>query len=267
MAHEKNHDYHILNPSIWPFMGAAGAFIMLFGAVLMISPNVENNQPWMFLIGLVMVLYVMFAWWSDVVNESHVGDHTPVVRIGLRYGFIMFIMSEVMFFSAWFWTFFKHALYPMEQGSGGVWPPVGIETFDPWHLPLINTLILLCSGAACTWAHHALVHENNRRDLVYGLVVSIVLGVLFTILQAYEYSHAAFGFSGNIYGASFFMATGFHGAHVIIGTIFLTVCLVRALKGHFTPEKHIGFEAAAWYWHFVDVVWLFLFAAVYIWGG
>lgn len=263
MAHAKNHDYHILNPSIWPFIGAVGGFVMLFGAVLWM----KDSGPWMFLIGLAAVLYVMFAWWSDVIEESQEGDHTPVVQIGLRYGFIFFIMSEVMFFAAWFWSFFKHALYPMETFSEGQWPPPSIETFDPWHLPLINTLILLCSGAAATWAHHALVHENNRRDLKNGLILAIVLGLIFTVFQAYEYSNAAFGFAGNIYGANFFMATGFHGAHVIIGTIFLFICLLRAYRGHFTPEKHIGFEAAAWYWHFVDVVWLFLFASIYIWGG
>jgi cytochrome c oxidase subunit 3 len=175
-----------------------------------------------------------------------------------------------MFFAAWFWNFFKNALYPMTEGYpavDGVWPPVGIETFDPWHLPIINTLILLCSGAAATWAHHAIAHENNRKDLVRGLILAIALGVMFTVFQAFEYSEAAFGFSGNIYGGTFFMATGFHGFHVIVGTIFLTVCLIRALNGHFTPEHHMGFEAAAWYWHFVDVVWLFLFAAVYVWGG
>ena len=277
MAHAKNHDYHVLPPSIWPFLGALGAFIMLFGAVLMISPRLSSDsalsQPWLFLIGLVMVLYVMFAWWTDVVKEGQGIDHTPVVRIGLRYGFIMFIMSEVMFFAAWFWTFFKHRMYPMGPESpwvDGLWlhMPDGtvIETFDPWHLPLINTLVLLLSGCAVTWAHHALVHENNRKDMINGLAIAVVLGVSFTFLQAYEYSHAAFGFRDNIYGAAFFMATGFHGVHVIIGTIFLAVCLFRAMKGHFTPERHVGFEAAAWYWHFVDVVWLFLFAAVYVWG-
>ncbi len=268
MAHEKNHDYHILPPSIWPFLGALSGFVMLFGAVLWM----KESLPWLFFIGLVGVLYVMFAWWSDVVAESQAGDHTPVVRLGLRYGFILFIMSEVMFFAAWFWSFFKHAIYPMHPEGispmvDGVFPPAGIETFDPWHLPLINTLVLLCSGAAATWAHHALAHENNRKDLVNGLALAIALGIFFTFLQAYEYSHAAFGFAGNIYGANFFMATGFHGAHVIIGTIFLAVCLFRALKGHFTPEKHVGFEAAAWYWHFVDVVWLFLFASIYVWGA
>ena len=269
MAHEKNHDYHIIDPSIWPFVGAVSAFVMLFGAVLWMNAS----GPWLFLIGFAGVLYVMFAWWSDVVAESNNGmDHTPVVRIGLRYGFIMFIMSEVMFFAAWFWSFFKHAIYPMDpEGNSpaidGVWPPAGIETFDPWHLPLINTLILLCSGAAATWAHHALVHENNRKDMANGLILAVVLGAIFTVLQAYEYGHAAFGFAGNIYGANFFMATGFHGFHVIIGTIFLFVCYLRLRAGHFTPEKHIGFEAAAWYWHFVDVVWLFLFAAIYVWGA
>ena len=273
MAHVKNHDYHILPPSLWPFLGATAAFIMLVGAVAWMKgievSGIAITGPWMFLIGFVGVLYVMFGWWADVVNEGEEGDHTPVVRIGLQYGFILFIISEVMFFVAWFWAFFKNALYPMGPESpikDGVWPPEGITTFDPWHLPLINTLILLLSGVAVTWAHHALVHENNRRDLVNGLILAIGLGVIFTFMQAYEYSHAAFGFAGNIYGATFFMATGFHGFHVIIGTIFLTVCLIRALKGHFTPEKHVGFEAAAWYWHFVDVVWLFLFAAIYVWG-
>ena len=252
MAHAKNHDYHILPPSIWPFIAAVAAFVMLFGSVLWM----HDHGPWIFLAGLVGVLYVMFGWWSDVVAESRVGDHTPVVQIGLKYGFILFIMSEVMFFFAWFWSFFKHAIYP----------PAGIETFDPWHLPLINTLILLCSGAAVTWAHHALVHENNRKDMKWGLIIGIALGFIFTLFQAYEYSHAAFGFSGSVYAANFFMATGFHGAHVVIGTIFLFVCLLRLMRGDFTPNKHVGFEAAAWYWHFVDVVWLFLFAAIYVWG-
>ena len=268
MAHEKNHDYHILKPSILPFLGALSAFIMFFGAVLWM----KGSAPYMFAIGLIGVLYTMFDWWKEVVKESHEGDHTPVVVLGLRYGVILFITSEVMFFFAWFWAFFKNALYPMSDNYpavNGFWPPAGIETFDPWHLPLINTLILLCSGAAATWAHHAIAHENNRKDLVNGLILAIVLGLLFTFFQAFEYSEAAFAFGSgeSVYGGVFFMATGFHGFHVIVGTIFLAVCLIRALKGHFTPERHVGFEAAAWYWHFVDVVWLFLFISVYIWGG
>ncbi len=181
---------------------------MLFGAVLWMHGSGPWHGPDR---ALSLVLYVMLRWWSDVVHESNAGDHTPVVRIGLRYGFILFIMSEVMFFSAWFWTFFKHAMYPMgprQPAVGRRLAAAGIETFDPWHLPLINTLILLCSGAAATWAHHALVHENNRKDMINGLMLAILLGVMFTAFQAYEYSHAAFGFAGNIYGATFFMATG-----------------------------------------------------------
>ena len=265
MAHAKDHDYHILNPSIWPLIGSVGGFVMLFGAVLWM----HDITPYLFWIGLVAVLYTMFGWWSEVVAESRVGDHTPVVRIGLRYGFIMFIMSEVMFFFAWFWAFFKPAIYPMNEYVGSEYVPPEVYAVDAFHLPLINTLILLLSGCAVTWAHHALVHNNNRKDLINGLAISIVLGVAFTALQAYEYGqllHEGWNFGGDWFYSAFYMATGFHGAHVIIGTIFLAVCLVRAIKGDFTPEKHVGFEAAAWYWHFVDVVWLFLFFAVYIWG-
>src|SRR6185295_13771976 len=223
--------------------------------------------PLVFAAGAIGVLYTMMAWWRDVINEAeHKHDHTRVVQISHRYGMILFIASEVMFFVAWFWAYFSTALFPADvhhvartELLGGVWPPKGIETFDPWHLPLLNTLILLTSGTTVTWAHHALLH-NDRKGLKWGLALTVALGVLFTSIQAYEYSHAAFAFNrdhgGNIYGSTFFMATGFHGFHVIIGTIFLAVCLLRALKGHFRPEKHFGFEAAAWYWHFVDVVWL-----------
>src|SRR5207245_11501086 len=199
--------------------------------------------------------------------------HVSVVQISHRYGMILFIASEVMFFVAWFWAYFNSALFPAdlheltrEQLFGGVWPPKGIVTFNPWHLPLLNTLILLTSGTTVTWAHHALL-ENDRQDLKWGLILTIVLGLSFTGVQAYEYMHATFAFKGHIYGATFFMATGFHGAHVIIGTIFLCVCLLRALAGQFTPRQHLGFEFAAWYWHFVDVVWLFLFTCIYVYGA
>lgn len=265
MAHAKNHDYHILRPSIWPLISAIATAFMLGGAAVWM----KGMTPFIFIAGLIGVLYSMFGWWSDVVAEGEGGEYTPVIRIGLRYGFLLFIMSEVMFFVAWFWSFFKHAMYPMGPLSpavDGIWPPAGIETFDPWHLPLINTVILLLSGVTLTWAHHALVHDNNRKDMRSGLILTVLLGALFTVFQVYEYSHAAFGLAGNIYGANFFMATGFHGFHVFVGTIFLLVCLIRLQKGHFTQENHAGFEAAAWYWHFVDVVWLFLFAAIYIWG-
>ncbi|MEC7551201.1 MAG: cytochrome c oxidase subunit 3 [Pseudomonadota bacterium] len=268
-AHAKKHDYHLVNPSPWPFVGSLSAFILAVGAVLYF----HDSGPWVMLIGLMGVLYTMVSWWRDVIIEANSGDHTPVVQLHHRYGMILFIASEVMFFVAWFWAYFDASLYPGEaiqfsrtELTGGHWPPDGIETFDPWHLPLINTLILLTSGTTVTWAHHALL-EDNREELKWGLILTVGLGALFTVFQVYEYQHAAFGFSGHIYGATFFMATGFHGFHVIVGTIFLLVCLLRALNGGFTPNQHFGFEAAAWYWHFVDVVWLFLFVVIYIIGA
>ncbi len=269
-AHAKNHDYHLVDPSPWPIFGAFSAFVMMVGGVLFM----HGVTPWLFVLGLLMVLFTMLAWWRDVVREAEYGGyHTPVVQLHLRYGMILFIASEVMFFVAWFWAFFDASLFPNEaiqysrvEALGGTWPPEGIPPFDPWHLPLLNTLILLTSGTTITWAHHALL-ENNRGALKWGLVLTIVLGMIFTSVQAYEYGHAEFAFDGSIYGATFFMATGFHGLHVIIGTIFLIVCLIRVLAGHFTPTHHFGFEAAAWYWHFVDVVWLFLFACIYVWGS
>ncbi len=265
MAHAKNHDYHILPPSIWPLLGALFGFAMLFGAVLWM----HSITPYLFWIGLAGVLYTMFGWWADVVHESHAGDHTPVVQIGLRYGFILFIMSEVMFFAAWFWSVFKHLMYSMSDYEGSEYVIPVIYPVDPFSLPLINTVILLLSGCTITWAHHALVHGNVRKDLIAGLALTVALGIAFTALQAYEYMellHEGWKFGEDIFYSNFFMATGFHGFHVIIGTIFLIVCLVRAKRGDFTPKQHVGFEAAAWYWHFVDVVWLFLFFVVYIWG-
>ena len=275
-AHAKNHDYHIINPSPWPLIGAFSGFLMAFGAVFWmkgLSLGGLAVGPYVFGAGTLGVLYTMLSWWKDVTHEANSGDHTRVVQLHHRYGMIMFIASEVMFFVAWFWAYFEAALYTADpiqatrvEFTGGVWPPKGIEAFDPWHLPLLNTLILLTSGTTVTWAHHALLH-GDRKGLKYGLWLTIILGVLFTACQAYEYAHAHFGFSGSIYSATFFMATGFHGAHVIIGTIFLAVCLLRAYAGDFTPKQHLGFEFAAWYWHFVDVVWLFLFAAIYVWGA
>jgi cytochrome c oxidase subunit 3 len=230
--------------------------------------------PIIFTVGVLGILYTMLSWWSDVINEAeHKGNHTRVVQMHHRYGMIMFIASEVMFFVAWFWAFFDSSIYAGEEKAflrhaftGGHWPPTGIEVFDPWHLPLLNTLILLTSGTTVTWAHHALLH-NDRQGLKQGLWLTVILGLVFTCVQAYEYAHAPFSFGGHIYGATFFMATGFHGFHVIIGTIFLAVCLLRASRGHFTPKQHLGFEFAAWYWHFVDVVWLFLFVSIYLWGS
>ncbi len=274
--HAKNHDYHLVNPSPWPFVGSLSAFVMAVGAVMAMKGMAIGGLKagtFIFGAGLIGVLFTMAGWWRDVIKESHGGDHTRVVQMHHRYGMIMFIASEVMFFVAWFWAYFDASLFSSEQINyarseitGGHWPPKGIEVFDPWHLPLFNTLILLLSGTTVTWAHHALLHDD-RKGMKQALWLTVALGALFTCVQAYEYSHAAFGFKGNIYGATFFMATGFHGFHVLIGTIFLGICLMRTYAGDFTPTKHLGFEFAAWYWHFVDVVWLFLFVSIYLWGS
>src|SRR6185312_740658 len=270
----KNHDYHLVNPSPWPALGSLSAFVLAVGGIIFMRTRTSDApDPWIMLIGFVGVLYTMYAWWHDVIKESLEGDHTRVVQISHRYGMMLFITSEVMFFVAWFWAyfdgFFRHAdpaQFARVAATGGTWPPLGVELFNPWDLALFNTLTLLCSGTTVTWAHHALL-QNDRKGLKTGLLLTILLGMMFTCVQAIEYTHAGFSYAGNIYGATFFMATGFHGFHVIIGTIFLIVCLARAQAGQFTPTKHLGFEFAAWYWHFVDVVWLFLFASIYVWGS
>jgi cytochrome c oxidase subunit 3 len=265
MSATKNHDYHLVEPDPWPLIGALSGGLMFGGLVMWMH---SNPYGWAVgLLGLAGVLTTMYNWWGNTIREAHAGDHTPVVQLHLRYGMIMFIASEVMFFLAWFWAFFDASLFPSPVDAvGGVWPPKGIEVLNPWGFPLLNTMILLCSGTTVTWAHHSLIH-GDRDGLKKGLLATIGLGLLFTCIQAWEYLHAPFAFKGNIYGATFFMATGFHGFHVIVGTIFLIVCYLRARRGDFTPRQHFGFEAAAWYWHFVDVVWLFLFVSIYIWGG
>jgi cytochrome c oxidase subunit 3 len=256
------HPYHLVDPSPWPALGATAAFVLAVGAVL----YMHEGPKWVIAIGGVLVLATMFFWWRDVIREATFeGHHTGAVQIGLRYGMTLFIASEVMFFVAWFWAYFNASLFPTEAIEHH-WPPPGVAVFDPWELPFLNTLILLMSGVTVTWAHHAL-REGNREHTLQGLALTILLGLCFSGVQAFEYSHAAFGFREGIYPSTFFMATGFHGFHVIVGTLFLMVCFWRAYKGHFTPTHHFGFEAAAWYWHFVDVVWLFLFTCIYWWGS
>ena len=284
MAHGAvKHDYHILPPSPWPFVGSASATMMAIGLIAWIKGGVfgiEKGQWWLFATGLAGVLYTMFGWWRDVVKEANAGDHTPVVSIGLRYGMVLFIASEVMFFVAWFWIFFEMALFHHHRTLSGIeevraawatWPPAGVEAVSPWHLPLVNTLTLLLSGTTITWSHHAL-QQGDRKGAKWGLILTILLGALFTTIQIYEYSHinhehlfySEAAANSGLYGSTFFLATGFHGFHVFVGTLFLIVCLIRLMNGAFTPKQHFGFEAAAWYWHFVDVVWLFLFAFVYV---
>ncbi len=256
------HPYHLVNPSAWPILGAAAGGVLATGAIL----YMHYDTVWLMLVGFIAVFAVMYGWWRDVVLESvREKAHTSIVKIGLRYGMMLFIASEVMFFVAFFWAYFNAALFPTEA-TGFQWPPVGIEAIPTFDLPLLMTLVLLLSGTTVTWAHHEILHGNNK-DASTALGITVLLGVFFTAIQLYEYGHVHFGFTDGIFPSTFFMATGFHGFHVLIGTIFLFICWLRTRSGHFNAKSHYGFEAASWYWHFVDVVWLFLFVAVYWWGG
>jgi cytochrome c oxidase subunit 3 len=245
-------------------MASFGALMLTMGAVLYMH-NYEGGWN-LFIQGLLMILYVMYTWWRDVIREAtYEEQHTPAVRRGLRLGVILFIVSEVMFFFAFFWAFFHSSLAPV-YNIGGIWPPKAITPINTFSLPLTNTFFLLSSGATVTWAHHA-IRVRYKRQVILALLLTILLAVLFTIFQVFEYMHAPFCISDGIYGSCFYMTTGFHGFHVFIGTIALAVSLIRCVLNHFTNTHHFGLESAIWYWHFVDVVWLFLFAAVYWWSN
>lgn len=265
---KKNHQFHLVDPSPWPISVATSLLIITSGAIMFWHG--KNYGGTILSSGIALLFTLLFLWWRDVVKEGRNKDHTLLVQRGLRIGMSLFILSEIVFFSAFFWALFKAMIYPVALLDGiwptiqSSWPPAGIETFDPWDLPFINTLILLLSGTTVTWAHYAVL-ENNQKDAVTALTITVLLGIAFSALQALEYAHAPFTIKDGIYSSNFFITTGFHGVHVLIGTIFLAVCLFRAKKGHFAKgNNHLGFEFAAWYWHFVDVVWLFLFIFLYV---
>lgn len=261
MTHQ-THAYHIVNPSPWPLTGAISALLLTSGLVIWF----HYNSTTLLSLGLLANILTIYQWWRDIIREgTYQGHHTPIVQKGLRYGIILFIISEVFFFAGFFWAFYHSSLVPTHD-LGGCWPPTGITPLNPLEVPLLNTSVLLASGVSITWAHHSLI-EGNRNHINQALLITILLGLYFTILQASEYFETSFSISDGIYGSTFFIATGFHGLHVIIGSTFLIVCLLRQLKFHFTSKHHFGFEAAAWYWHFVDVVWLFLYVSIYWWGS
>nr|AML26750.1 cytochrome c oxidase subunit III [Histeridae sp. BMNH 1274745] len=258
----KNHPFHLVDVSPWPLLGALSAMITMIGLIKWFHQFQSN----LFLLGSVITMAIMYQWWRDITREgTYQGLHTYQVTMGLRWGMILFITSEVFFFISFFWGFFHSSLTPSIE-LGMSWPPLGIQAFNPLQIPLLNTLILLTSGLTITWAHHSLM-ENNFTSTTQGLALTVILGLYFTMLQGYEYVEAPFAISDSAYGSTFFMATGFHGIHVIIGTTFLLTCLMRHLNNHFSNIHHFGFEAAAWYWHFVDVVWLFLYISMYWWGS
>ena len=258
------HTWHLVDPSPWPLVASLGAFFMTTGGVLYMHNFAGGGR--LCLTGFLTILYVMYIWWRDIIREATFEEqHTFSVQRGLRLGMILFIVSEIMFFFAFFWAFFHSSLSPAFN-IGGVWPPVAIETIQTSGIPLTNTFFLLSSGATVTWAHHAIIVRAKKQAIV-GLILTIILATIFTFFQGLEYVDAPFTITDSVFGSCFYLATGFHGFHVFVGTISLLVSLIRIMLNHFTSTHHFGFESAAWYWHFVDVVWLFLFITVYWWGG
>nr|AZL35820.1 cytochrome c oxidase subunit III [Cosmoscarta heros] len=258
----KNHSFHLVDYSPWPITGSVGAMTLTSG-MLMWFHKLNYN---LLLMGMMIIMLTMIQWWRDIIRESTFqGLHTKIVIKGMKWGMVMFILSEIMFFLSFFWSFFHSSLSPtMEIGMS--WPPMGILTFNPMSIPMLNTTILLSSGITITWAHHSLMN-NNYNQAMQSMFMTILLGMYFSMLQLYEYMEAPFTISDSIYGSTFFMATGFHGIHVLIGTMFILVSLKRHTSFHFSNYHHFGFEASAWYWHFVDVIWLFLYISIYWWGN
>ncbi len=261
MSNLIRHPFHLVDESPWPLIASIGALFLTCGLVKWFYVNSAS----LILIGLSVILVTIAQWWIDVSSEgASQGLHSRIVELGLRYGIILFIISEVLFFTSFFWAFFHRSLSPAVE-IGRTWPPVGVSPFNPLEVPLLNTIILLSSGIRVTWAHHSMIAGNHHRTKI-GLTLTVLLGLYFTGLQALEYYEASFRVAEGVYGSTFFISTGFHGLHVIVGTLFLLICLLRITKGQFRASHHFGFEAAAWYWHFVDVVWLFLYITIYWWG-
>jgi len=286
------HPFHIITPSPWPFLVASQVFVLLVG-VAMYMHKFQIGKITAF-IGLFSVIFSLSCWWADIIFESTIlGQHTIIIQKGLRYGMLLFILSEVMFFASFFWAFFHSSISPTIQ-IGAVWPPDGVTSIKPWGLPFFNTILLLTSGVYATLSHHlikvygiqpqlklslistptafgkymrALDRKVSYNYIILGFAISVFLGILFTMVQLHEYKIAGFTIADSIYGAVFYMATGFHGLHVIIGTTFLIVTWYRFHCGDFLGRFFFGVDAAVWYWHFVDVVWIFLFICVYWWGS
>lgn len=254
--------FHLVEYSPWPIVGSIGAFNIAIG----LASWFHSNRLIPLIFGITLILITILQWWRDVTRESTImGIHTSHVLSGLRFGILLFITSEVIFFLAFFWAFFHNSLAPTPD-IGCRWPPPGVVIIDPFSIPLLNTAVLLSSGVTVTWAHHSLT-SRNRKEALQALLLTTILGLYFSYLQINEYLEATFTIADGIYGSTFFVATGFHGLHVLIGTTFLFICFLRLLSHQFSQSRHFGFEAAAWYWHFVDVVWIFLYLCLYWWGS
>lgn len=258
------HPFHLVSPSPWPLYSSISLLTLTTSGVL--TMHGFSGAGNILFLALVTLIYSMSLWFRDIISEgTYIGNHTLAVQKGLNLGVALFIVSEALFFLAIFWTFFHSALSPTVE-LGAQWPPIGIDAINPFELPLLNTVILLSSGVTVTYAHHSLI-QGNRAGALYGLVFTVVLAAIFTAFQGIEYSVSSFTLSDGVFGSCFYFGTGFHGLHVIIGTIFLAVGLWRTLAYHLTENHHLGLEAGILYWHFVDVVWLFLYVSVYYWGS
>jgi cytochrome c oxidase subunit 3 len=243
IRNNQKHSFHLVDPSPWPFFSAFCVFFLALGTVMYMHGYVGGYFLWH--LAYHTLSLTLYFWWRDVIREATFeGQHTKSVQTGLKMGMLLFILSEVMFFFAFFWAFFHSSLNP-SLAIGCVWPPAYLTILDPWKVPLLNTVLLLSSGASVTWAHHSIVW-GSKSQAFSALIITVVLAIIFTALQGFEYVTAPFTISDGIYGSTFYMATGFHGLHVIIGTHFLGICLARLIDNHFTREQHFGFEAALW---------------------
>ena len=263
------HPYHIVTPSPWPLFVSFSLLILTIGSAIYFNgyatPFGDSGLS-LVILGFLTTIGSITLWFRDVITEgTFLGDHTIKVQKGLTLGMIMFILTEVCFFVSIFWALFHSSLSPSVE-LGGQWPPVGIESINAFELPLLNTILLLTSGATVTYSHHALI-SKNRTGAIVGLILTLILSTTFTYCQYVEYSNAPFTISDGVYGSTFYMSTGFHAIHVIVGTLMLAVSLGRLIQYHFTNTHHVGYESSILYWHFVDVVWLFLFVSVYWFGG
>lgn len=255
--------FHLVDRSPWPLVSAFGAFFLTTGLVFFMH-RVEVGLFLVFL-GLIVILGTMYVWWRDVIREAAFqGNHTTAVQFGISMGFILFVVSEIMLFFAFFWAVFHSSLSPAIVG-GLVWPPYDVATLSAGHMPFLNTVILLTSSVTVTAAHNSLL-KGDIKSFRVELAFTIFLGLLFEALQLMEYAEAPFNISDGIYGSTFYALTGLHGLHVFVGALFLLVALLRSIKGNLLVDHHLGFEFAVWYWHFVDAVWIFLFGFIYIWG-
>jgi len=254
------HPFHLVEKRPWPLTSSFRAFILTSGLINFI----HNNNLTIFFIRIIFTILSIYQWWRDITREATFqGYHTLIVKNGIKWGIILFILREVLFFFRFFWAFFHARISPNIE-LGLLWPPIGIQSFNPYHIPLLNTTILLASGVTITWSHHRILIKIYNEAII-SIILTVILGIYFTLLQIFEYIEAPFCINDRTYGTTFFVATGFHGLHVIIGTTFILINLIRIFNGHFSSNHHFRFEAASWYWHFVDVVWLFLYVFVYWW--